>query len=95
MQRGEQSLDFLAHACQVLERALGCRDSGQQIVAIGSAAACDLGGEVARRGGARLTYCDGLRMRLKDLENLLALLTGHPHTFRPLCGLKREFRVPD
>ena len=51
----EQALDFLAHACQVLERALGCRDSGHQIVATGSAAARDLGGEVARRGRARLT----------------------------------------
>ena len=93
-QFSKQPFDFLAHACQVLERALGCCDSGQQIVATGSAAARDLGGEVACRCGARLTYCHGLRMRLKDLEKLLALLAGHPHTFRPLCELKREFPRP-
>jgi len=94
-QFSKQPLDLLAYTRQVFERALSCRDSGQQIVATGSAAARDLGGEVARRGGARLTDCHGLRMRPQDFEKLLALLAGHPHTFHPLCGLKREFRVPD
>ncbi len=78
----QEPLNFLADTRQVFECALGGCDGRHQIIAIGYAATGDLGGEVARSGGACLTDCDGLRMRLQDFEKLLAFLMGHSDTPR-------------
>ena len=70
---GQEPFDLFAHAGQVLERTLGCRDRGQQIVAARRAAPGDLGRQIAGRRGARFTDCDGLSMRLQNFEKLLSL----------------------